>query len=158
MSLHSIAQGLADSRLAARLTDSLWLFGTLESVHVLALTLVVGSIALVDLRLIGVGPARGTARQVIDRLLPVTWVGFALALATGGVMIFANPVGYVDNFFFRLKFVLLAAAGVNMLAFHVVVERQLGREGALAPRISGGVSLMLWVSIVGVARWIGYTL
>lgn len=156
MSLQSIAESLADTHLAELLTDSNWLFGTLESVHVLALTLVIGSIAMVDLRLVGVG--RSDPQQLIRRLVPVTWAGFGLALLSGSVMIFANPIGYAGNLFFRLKFALLAAAGINMLLFHFVTQRQLNRTGAWAPRVSGAVSLGLWLSIVGAGRWIGYTL
>jgi len=158
MSIETIAQGLADTSLATTLTDSSWLFGAVESIHVLALTLVLGSITLVDLRLIGIGPSRGSAEQVLHRLLPFTLGGFVLAAITGSVLIFANPIGYSKNFFFAAKFSLLALAGINALVFHIFFQRRLVDGASLAPRISGGVSLALWVSIIATARWIGYTI
>lgn len=159
MSLETIAQTLSETSLAYSLSDSPWLFGTVESVHVLALTLVIGSIALVDLRLIGIaGPARGSIDQVLRRLLPFTLGGFALAAASGSVLIFANPIGYSQNFWFAVKFSLLALAGINALVFHLFFQRRAIEPGALAPRISGALSLSLWLGIVVAGRWIGYTI
>lgn len=158
MTIQTLAQTLADTSLSIVLTDSGWLFGALEAVHVLAITLVLGSIAVVDLRLIGGGPAHGSARQVLARLLPFTLGGFVLAVGTGGVLIFANPVGYSGNTWFGVKLTLLALAGVNALVFHLFVQNRLGDESSWAPRISGAASLTLWVGVVAAARWIGYTL
>ena len=157
MSLETIAQALSETGLATLLSDSSWLFGTVESVHVFALTLVIGSIALVDLRLIGVGPTRGSAQQVLARLLPFTLGGFGLAVLSGSILIFANPIGYSKNVWFGAKFALLALAGLNALVFHLFAQRKLMQDGALAPRISGGISLALWLGIVVAGRWIGYT-
>jgi hypothetical protein len=158
MSIQTFAQTLADTRLSIVLTDSSWLFGTLEAVHVLAITLVVGSIAVVDLRLIGGGPAHGSARQVLQRLLPFTLGAFALAVTTGGLLIFANPVGYSGNTWFGVKVTLLVLAGINALVFHLFFQNRLGDQASWAPRLSGAVSLTLWVGVVAAARWIGYTL
>lgn len=158
MSIQAFAQTLADTRLSIVLTDSSWLFGTLEAVHVLAITLVVGSIAVVDLRLIGGGPAHGSAQQVLRRLLPFTLGAFVLAVTTGGLLIFANPVGYSGNTWLGVKFALLALAGINALAFHLFFQNRLADARSWAPRISGAASLTLWVGVVAAARWIGYTL
>lgn len=158
MSLDVLAQRLSATWLADALTDSNWLFGTIEAVHVLALSLVLGSIAWVDLQLIGLGRSERPVRDTIARLLPITWSGFALAAVTGTSMIFANPVGYFGNTFFRVKLVLLAAAGLNALAFHFAAARGLDQPGALAPRVSAAVSLTIWVSVVVCGRWIGFTI
>lgn len=158
MSLQSVALWLSETPLALELADSNWLFGTVEALHVAALTLVIGSIALVDLRLIGVGPARGTAQEVLERLVPFTLVGFGFALASGSVLLFANPIGYSENFWFAAKFSLLALAGINALVFHLFAQRKLAQPGSVIPRISGAISLSLWLGIVIAGRWIGYTL
>jgi len=158
MSLQTFAQSLSETKLALELSDSSWLFGTVESIHVAALTLVFGSIALVDLRLIGVGPARGSAQQVLSRLLPFTLGGFGLAAITGSVLIFANPIGYSENIWFGVKFALLALAGVNALVFHLIGQRNPDWEKSSAPRIAGVISLLLWTGVITSARWIGYTI
>lgn len=155
MTLDDLAAWLSGTWLAEAMTDSTWLFGVVEAVHVMALTVVLGSIALVDLGLIGLidaGPDRAArARQ----LLPLTWTGFAIAAMTGTAMIFANPQGYLTNTFFRGKILLLLAAGVNVALFHFVIEPRRWRMGE---RISGAVSLVLWLTVVSFGRWIGFTI
>ena len=158
MSLDDIAASLGTTALAAEMTDSTWLFGAVESLHVIALTLVFGSIALVDLHLLGLVERQRETNVLIRRLLPLTWGGFALAAVTGTTLIFANPSGYFANFFFRGKIVALALAGVNVLVFHYFVQPRNTAPGALAPRLSGGISLLLWLTIVSFGRWIGFTI
>ena len=158
MSLQDFANTLAATPLAAELTDSTWLFGAVESVHVVALTLVLGSIALVDLRLLGLIERDTDADGFVRRLLPLTWGGFALAALTGSTLVFANPQGYFANTFFLGKLVLLALAGLNVLVFHRFVQPRRNPGSALAPRVSAGISLVLWFTIVSFGRWIGFTI
>jgi hypothetical protein len=158
MSLEDIANSLAATPLAAEMTDSTWLFGAVESVHVVALTLVLGSIALVDLRLLGLVDRDRDANVMIRSLLPLTWFGFVLAVITGTTLIFANPKGYFENFFFQGKIVLLLLAGVNLVVFHVFVQPRMKTTGGLGPRVSGAISLVLWLTIVSFGRWIGFTI
>jgi hypothetical protein len=158
MSLEDIADYLATTPLAVELTDSTWLFGAVEAVHVIGLTLVFGSIALVDLHLLGMVERGRDTSVLIRRLLPLTWTGFAIAAATGTTLVFANPQGYFANFFFRGKIVALALAGLNVLVFHVFVQRRGDAATMFAQRLSGGISLVLWLTIVSFGRWIGFTI
>jgi hypothetical protein len=150
-----VANWLATTPLAILLTDSNWLFGAVEAVHVMGLTLVLGSIALVDLHLLGLVERGRDTAALIRRLLPLTWTGFAVAAITGTTMVFANPQGYFANVFFRGKLVLLLLAGVNVVVFHRFVQP---RGGTLGHRVSGGISLALWLTIVSFGRWIGFTI
>lgn len=158
MSLEDIANSLAATPLATEMTDSTWLFGAVESVHVIALTLVFGSIALVDLHLLGLVERHRDTRALTRPLLPLTWAGFVVAAMTGTTLVFANPQGYFANFFFRGKIAALALAGINVLVFHFLVQPRGQGAGALAPRLSGGISLALWLTIVSFGRWIGFTI
>ena len=158
MSLEDIANSLAATPLAMEMTDSTWLFGAVEAIHVVALTLVLGSIALVDLRLLGLVGRDRDANVLIRALLPLTWSGFGLAVITGTTMIFANPKGYFENVFFQGKIVLLLLAGINVAVFHVFVQPRMRTADGLAPRVSGGIPLVLWLTIVSFGRWIGFTI
>lgn len=140
------------------LTDSTWAFPAIESLHVIAITLVVGSIAIVDLRLLGVASRARDPHDLIRAILPITWIAFATAAVTGALLFVANPIGYVANFYFFGKLVLLLVAGLNMVLFHRFAHRHLGRTGARLPKISGAASLTLWVVIVAFGRLIGFTL
>ena len=110
-----------------------------------ALTLVLGSIALVDLHLLGLVERGRDTAALIRRLLPLTWAGFAVAAITGTTLVFANPQGYFANFFFRGKLLLLLLAGLNVLVFHRFVQP---RAGPVGHRVSGGISLILWLAVV----------
>lgn len=142
--------------------QSAWLFPTIESVHVVAITLVIGSVLVVDLRVLGVASRRQPVSRLSRDVLPWTWGLFGLALISGGLMFAAKAHAYAGNTPFRLKMLLMAAAGMNMLLFHVVPSRSLtqwdlGPTPRLA-RICCGLSLALWVLIVTCGRWIGFTI
>jgi hypothetical protein len=101
--------------------------------------------------------------RVTREVLPCTWVAFALAAVTGSLLFSSRAVDYAHNYFFEGKMVLLALAGVNMALFHLFVGRNIEVWGAAAraplpARIAGGISLVLWISVVAFGRGIGFTL
>jgi hypothetical protein len=139
------------------------LFPWIESVHVLAIVLVVGTITIVDLRLLGVASRDRAVGRLMRDVLPWTWGAFATAAITGTLLFSSNARTYAHNFFFQGKLVLLTLAGLNMAMFHVVGTGDVGRWGAtgqtpLAAKAAGAVSLLIWVAVVAFGRWIGFTL
>jgi len=158
MSLIDLLSALADTPFAQAIAGSSWIFPTLECFHVIAITLVVGSILVVDLRLLGWASRNRPADVLTAQLTPITWIAFAIALLTGGLMFLAKPVAYSQNLFFRGKLVLLLLAAINMAVFHLVVERRGGGPASrLAAKASGLVSLLIWVAVIAMGRWIGFT-
>jgi hypothetical protein len=152
---------LHDSHFAIAIRESALLFPGIESVHVLAVTLVVGSVCFVDLRLLGIASARRSVAAVSSETLPLTWTAFVVAVLSGAALFASHAVGYAQNFQFRMKLLLLVLAGANMLAFHAIMGRGAGRwsESGETPwqgRIAGLISLLLWVGIVTFGRWIGF--
>src|SRR6185369_16976447 len=124
-------------------------FPQVECVHVIAIAAVVGTIFLVDTRLIGLSSTKLSFLHISRRLLPWTWAGFALAVVTGFLMFSSNAVAYYENGAFRLKLVLMVLAAVNMLYFELVTFRTVGAwEGdakpPLAARLAGVLSMALW--------------
>ena len=161
MNLGQIFQYLQDLPIPTAIRTSDWMFPTVETVHVAALVFVVGTIAMVDLHLLGLVRGARPARRFADQVLPWTWSAFALALTAGSMLFSANAVQYSGNIPFRIKMALMLLAGVNMLAFHFVVHLgdRAGGDQTVVPRaakISAGVSLCLWASIVVAGRWIGF--
>jgi hypothetical protein len=145
---------------AVAIAESSWLFPTIETLHVIALALVLGTIALMDLRLIGL---RGTSLPVTRaaaELLPWAWSGFIGAVITGSLMFSSRATDYWENDFFRIKLILLALAGLNMVVFHGLTYRTVDRwdQGAPPPgaRLAGGLSLLLWLGVTICGRWIGF--
>jgi len=108
------------------------LFPTFESLHVLAVGMLLGSLFMVDLRLLGLAARRYSVRRMSDELTPWTFGAFALALVTGLLLVIVHPTYYASNPAFVAKMVLLVLAGTNMLVFHHTIWRSvdgLGRWG-----------------------------
>ncbi len=154
---------LEDSGLADAIRENDLLFPLIESVHVLAICLVVGSIMAVDLRLLGLASVKRPVSDFTRGILPLTWGAFAVAVASGFLMFMSNATKYLGNGFFVAKLLLIAAAGVNMLVFHFLSASNQTRwdnqaRPPLSARLAGGISMLLWIAVVACGRWIGFTM
>jgi len=150
--------GLADS-----IREDDVLFPLIESVHVVAICLVVGSILAVDLRLLGFASIHRPVSRVTSGILPLTWSAFAVAVASGILMFISNATKYLENGYFVAKIFLICAAGLNMAIFHGISAKDLPRweKQTVLPRpvrLAGGFSILLWVAVVTCGRWIGFTM
>jgi len=146
---------------AIAISESSWLFPGIESVHVVAIALVVGSITMEDLRLLDVNLRDRAVGELTAEVLPWTWASFAVAVCTGALMFASNATHYWGTVPFRAKMLLLLLAGINMLVFHATTNKFIEVWGhqAHTPRaakISGGISLGLWIGVVTCGRWIGF--
>ena len=152
---------LQDLSLPTQIRESDWMFPTIETVHVFALVLVVGTIMTVDLRLLGIANKDRPFSEVASEMLPWTWAAFAIAALAGMLMFSSKALTYYGNIPFRLKMICLLLAGINMVMFHWLGTRHLeawdrGRPPRAA-KLAGGASLLLWVTIVAAGRWVGFT-
>ncbi|MFC4313169.1 DUF6644 family protein [Steroidobacter flavus] len=148
-------------RLATAIREEGLLFPWIESIHVLALVLVVGFILIVDLRLIGLASKKRGVAQLASNALPITWGAFAVAVISGSLLFISNAVSYWDNVFFQIKLVLILLAGVNMFAFHHLVahdmsEWQTPDTTPVLAKAAGAISMLLWIGVVICGRWIGF--
>ena len=138
-----------------------WWFPFLESIHVLAIAFVVGSILTVDLRLVGVTALRYAVSRMTKELIPWTWGAFVVAVVTGTGLFMTRASVYVENPAFQIKFVLLILACVNMAFFQFRTFRSVrGWDTSatipLDARIAGAASLILWSGVVLAGRWTGH--
>jgi hypothetical protein len=163
MNLDALWQGLEASPIGDFVATNEWAFPAIESIHVIAIVIVVGSIAVMDLRLVGLA-SRSTAVTRMSRdTLPWTWGAFVIAAITGALLFVSRATSYVVNPWFLGKLVLLVLAGVNMGVFHIVTWRSVGIWDANSPlpsgaKLAGIVSLLLWVLVIFFGRAIGFTL
>lgn len=162
MNTTGFLQSLEATSIAIAIKQGDSLFPWLESLHVLALAIVVGTIMIVDWRLIGFRSHRSGARKLILEMLPFTWAAFVAAVATGVLLFVSSAVRYSENPFFLMKMGLLAAAGVNMALFHLGAYRRIGDWDETLPppvavRIAGLSSLVLWILVIFCGRWIGFS-
>lgn len=163
MSLDTLLQNIYDWSVSDSIRANVSAFPMLESLHVLAITMVFGTILIVDLRLLGFASHRRSAQKLIVELLPYTWVAFAVAVVTGALLFASNALSYAHNTQFLLKMVAIAAAGINMAIFHMTAHRRIAVWDETLPpptaaRLAGASSLALWVLVIFLGRWIGFTL
>jgi hypothetical protein len=159
--LQSFLQWVQTTSFATVVRENGFLFPTVEGLHVLASTFVVGSVAVVDLRLLGVKAFNSSIQRLMKQVLPLTWIAFGCAVLTGATLFSSDAVEYSRNSAFQLKFLALLLVGLNMLIFHFLTCRGLSHwdEALRAPaavRFAGATSLLLWMTVVGCGRWIGF--
>jgi len=153
---------LGETPLSQSIAESTWLFPTIEVVHVFAICMVFGTIAIIDLRLLGLASTNRDYTEMARELLPWTWGAWAVAATFGTLLVASRPVAYFDNTDFRLKFLCMGLAGINMLVFQFIISRNVAEwykgRAPLSGRIAGGLSLVLWIGVVYFARKTGFTL
>jgi hypothetical protein len=146
--------------IAAHIGETWW-FPFLESIHVLAATFLVGSILMVDLRLLGLAARNHAVSRLAREVLPWTRSAFAIAALAGLGMFISQANRYVDNRAFQVKAGLLILAGINMAVFHLVTVRSIAQwdtaaATSAAAKFAGACSLLLWIGIMLAGRWIGH--
>lgn len=160
--IDNLLQWFESSSLAIFIQQSSWAFPAIETVHVIAVALVVGTISVVDLRLLGLASTGRPITQLCREILPITWASFVLAVVAGSLMFISQAMEYFVNYAFRAKFIIMALAGINMLVFQLITCRRVsnwdrGSAIPVAGRLAGGISLACWIGIVFFGRWIGFT-
>lgn len=161
MSLFDLCQWINDSSIGTAIRESTLMFPIIETIHVLAIALMAGTVAVVDLRLLGLVFKREPVTKVMGEVIPLTWIGFAVMFITGGLLFWAGATKLYSNPAFRIKLILLLLAGVNPLVFHLTVFRSVGEweTAAVAPlraRTAAVLSLVLWSGIIITGRAIAY--
>jgi hypothetical protein len=141
--------------------ESTLLYPIIETTHVLTLCLFLGMIALLDLRLLGVGLRGIPVSETAGRLLPLAFAGFLLMALSGAMLFYSGPVRASANIFFQVKMIMIALAGVNALLFHFTIYRRVADwdNDPVPPvraRLAGFFSLLLWCGVVICGRMQAY--
>ncbi len=141
--------------------ESIYLYSWIETTHVLTLMLFLGMLAVIDLRMLGLVFKDIPASQIAERLNRPMVIGFIVMIVTGFLLYYAIPVRTTQSIWFRIKVVLLVAAGINAWLFHRRMRESVGSwdtEPKAPPRIRHGAaaSLALWMGVVFTGRAIAY--
>jgi len=156
---------LEASGLGQAMRHWLWLYPAVEVVHLVGIGLLFGSIAVLDLRLLGLS-RRIPVRALAAHVLPWTAGSFLLIIPSGLLMFIAHATEFIESEVFVLKMLLILAAGVNAALFHTITYRTADVWDAeemrkLRPppsaRLAGALSLLLWVAVIACGRLLAYT-
>ena len=157
VALDQFCSWLEKTPVSIALQTAEWIIPTVQTVHIMAIGLVMSAVLMIDLRLMGWAWAEQPLTRVAARFMPVVWRTLPVLLLTGLVMIIAEPARSLENGAFQLKMLLLAL----VVACTVVVSRRIGanRWNASSGWLRRGfpvLSLVLWVGIVFAGHWIAY--
>jgi hypothetical protein len=143
--------------ISVAIRNSVWMFAVMEATHLVALSVFMGAILLVDLRLLGRGPTKQPVAQVARGTQPWLLGSLLVMLLTGVPMTLANALRYVDNTFFWWKMGALFLALV--LTFTIRQRVTMADDARLAgawPKVVGLVSIIMWFGVVVGGRAIGF--
>lgn len=147
------------SALGQLMRDSVWLFPMAEILHFIGLSLLIGSLLVVDLRLLGV--IKDMSFNAVYKFLPISVLGFGINMTTGILFCFTDPFRYYPNIAFRLKMLLVLLAGLNALWFKFSIypltlktpdETDLG----IVAKTVAVLSLVFWFGVIVMGRMIPY--
>lgn len=162
MSVNDILNWVQNSGIGTDVRESDWMFPTFESIHVVFLTTVFGSILLLDLRLTGLAWKNRSVSDVTKDVMVWTWVGFVGAAITGSLLFSSAAVKYYEDWATRGKFICMGLAAINMLVYELIVHPSIPHwdtdsKPPLKVRMAGFISMALWICVIIFGRWIGFS-
>lgn len=140
--------------------ESLWGYPLLETIHSLGMAMLIGSLGLINLRVLGV--KRELPMLGMRQLLPLAWVGFTLNAISGTLLFTSDAVYFFESYTFRIKMVVIVLGGLNAALLGQRVFREAAAGAAPAPPTAGtkwiaATSLVFWLGAVVAGRLIAYT-
>jgi hypothetical protein len=154
-------QWINDLPLAEGIRSSFWMFPAIETIHVIAIVFVLGSITRLDMRLLGLVWRNRPVTEVSEEMLPWTWTSFVIAMIFGLLLWSSKPIEYFGIAFFDVKMILIILAGANMLLFQFITFKDVAKwdrdpSPPPAARLAGGLSMAFWLGVVICGRFIGF--
>jgi hypothetical protein len=163
MILDSALVWLHDTSFGTVIRESVWAEPIIETIHVLTLGVFLGFVILLDLRLLDVVLRRTPVSTIFRQLNPWLFGSFGVMLVTGISLFAGDPVLFYGTIFFKLKMLMLLAAALNVVVFSLTTGRTMMQWDGLpatprGARITGSLSLVLWIAVVACGRGIAYVL
>jgi hypothetical protein len=159
--MQAFAQWLGSTQISHSIQRAIWLIALLQAIHIVAIAMVLSSVAMLELRILGVTRSQSMT-ETAHRFMPWLWAGLVVLASTGIVLIIAEPKRTLDNnLAFDLKMLMLAAAIVVTLAFqaslsrHVALWEDRSQKRKLFSAFAA-FTLLLWCAIAVAGRWIAY--
>jgi hypothetical protein len=152
------ADWLAGTAPAMAMRANPWLYPTVEIAHIIGFTVLVGAVAMFDLRVLGLGREL-SVRSLARHLLAWSAGSMLLVLPSGLLLFAAEAPDLAANRVFLLKLVLIGVAGLNALAFHAGPYRSADGWQDRAPpraRLHAALSLLLWLAVIACGRLLAY--
>lgn len=163
MTLQQFLEWLEATAVGVMIKESPWGFPITVALHILGITLSVGTLVWFDLRLLGVSMTGYRASTMYKRLTPWMFTGFALMLVTGLMLVTAYATAAYGNLYFRIKVSAMVLAAINAFIYHRSTERRIADwdESSVPPagaRAAGLISICVWTTVIIAGRMMSYTM
>ena len=149
---------LQSTWIGTTVAESVWGYPTFETMHAIGMAMLIGSLGLIDLRVLGYKPALLLINM--RSLLPLAWIGFTLNAFSGTLLFMSNAVEFFDNIMFRWKIVLIILGGINAALLSGRIFREAPAGGAAVPTAAAkwlaATSLVFWFAAIVCGRFIAY--
>jgi len=157
---HPILWWMKMTPVGAWVRNSTWAFPFLQSWHFIGMTMLLGVVGAIDLRVLGV--ARAIPLAPLHRFLPLAFIGFGINLITGICFFCHDPWVYAFNISFRIKMLLILLAGLNAVWFRLGVFLDLDRwgpgiEASRLAKVISAISILIWLGVITAGRYIAFT-
>lgn len=155
---HAFCEWLAGTQPSAVIQNVSWLIPGTQTVHILSIAVLMGAVAMVDFRILGLAMRSESAGGLSRRLLPFAWGALPVLLITGSILIIGEPARSLESLAFQVKMILL----VTVIAVTLAGQAALGKDTAsersspAAAKLLAVVSLALWITIIFAGRYIAY--
>lgn len=161
MTFHALCEQLSTTPFSMLLQNITWIIPMTQSVHIVCIAIVIGSAAMIDLRILGVSGRSQSVSGMSNRLLPWIWVSLIILLATGAILAIAEPIRSLENPAFQAKMLMLGCAAFLTLYFQRALSTdhafwELTPTRRVTAKMAAVVSLVLWIGIIFAGRWIAY--
>lgn len=159
--LLKFAESVGATWFSVALHESFYMYGWIESLHVITLMVSLGMLIVIDLRMLGLWLKDVPASKIAQRLDRPMLIGFSIMVVTGVLLYVGIPIRTTQSLWFRIKVILLVAAFINAWLFRKHMQASVGTwDAAPMPprrtRIAAALSLTLWASVVMCGRFIAY--
>jgi len=156
--IQAFCDWLSNTPFSLKIQTILWIIPAVQTIHILTVSFVFSSMAMLDLRLMGLAGRGQPVSRMVRRFTPWIWYALIVLTSTGAILIIGEPERELLNWAFRAKMLMLATVALITL----LVQRRAEKNEAYwetrttAARLVGFVSLLLWIGIVSAGRWIAY--
>ena len=159
--LLQVARWLEGQDYSQMLLAGYYSYNWLEATHVLTLMVSIGSLFIIDFRMLGLILPNVPATTIANRLHKPMIIGFVVMFITGILLVYAKPVETIQSLWFRIKMILLVLAFINAWVFNARLKASAGSwdNDPVAPknlRMGAIISLVLWCGVVTMGRYIPY--
>jgi len=159
MSIPALLEWVESTDLSTAIREGALPYPIIGGIHLLGIALFGGMVLVTDLRLLGWAMRRSTVQDIVQQFRPWKWVGFAVVVASGLLLAWAEPQKLYRSPAFWVKMALLALVGVHALGFHARVYGSTARPDVaetVEGKFAAAISLLLWAGLIVSGRLIAF--